>query len=158
MRSAFICRNCLETIKQNDSYDPELLQYVEKILDLLSRASRSNRDILSMQFQQTTLENHQFDVFLCHNSNDKAELQTINKALKEASIKTWLDEDQLPLGIPWQPELEKQISVIRNVAVFVGESEMGPWQNMEVRAFLSEFVNRGCPVIPVITSKCQVYT
>jgi hypothetical protein len=32
----------------------------------------------------------------------------------------------------------------------VGTHGIGPWQHMELDAFLREFVSRGCPVIPVI--------
>jgi hypothetical protein len=35
-------------------------------------------------------------------------------------------------------------------AVFVGKTSIGPWQNMELEAFLRQFVKRRCPVIPVI--------
>jgi hypothetical protein len=40
--------------------------------------------------------------------------------------------------------------MIHSAAVFVGRNGIGPWQSMEVEAFLSEFVRRGCPVIPVL--------
>ena len=33
---------------------------------------------------------------------------------------------------------------------FVGSSGLGPWQSTEMRAFLNEFVERNCPVIPVL--------
>jgi hypothetical protein len=46
--------------------------------------------------------------------------------------------------------LENQIGRVRNAAVFVGTNDFGPWQNAEIRAFLSEFIDRGVPVIPVI--------
>lgn len=36
----------------------------------------------------------------------------------------------------------------------MGQNNTGPWQDMEIRAFLSEFVNRSCPVIPVILENC----
>jgi hypothetical protein len=40
--------------------------------------------------------------------------------------------------------------------VFVGKKGrkkfIGPWQEMELEAFLREFVNRSCPVIPVLLS------
>ncbi|MEH2395549.1 MAG: GUN4 domain-containing protein [Nostoc sp.] len=39
---------------------------------------------------------------------------------------------------------------IKSAAVFVGSSGLGPWQSTEMRAFLNEFVERGCPVIPVL--------
>jgi hypothetical protein len=34
--------------------------------------------------------------------------------------------------------------------VFVGHQGIGPWQELEIEAFLREFVRRGCPVIPVL--------
>ena len=37
-----------------------------------------------------------------------------------------------------------------SAAVFVGEDGFGPWQKQEIYAFLSEFVNRDCPVIPIL--------
>jgi hypothetical protein len=32
----------------------------------------------------------------------------------------------------------------------VGDSGIGPWQSHELQAFLGEFANRGCPVIPTL--------
>jgi hypothetical protein len=46
--------------------------------------------------------------------------------------------------------LERQVGHIRAAAVFVGPGGFGPWQNHEMRAFLSEFIDRQCPVIPVL--------
>jgi hypothetical protein len=99
-------------------------------------------------------ESH-FGVFLCHNSQDKPFIRIIANELKERKITTWLDEEQLPPGMPWQDELEGQINKINSVAVFVGRNGLGPWQQNEIRAFLSEFIGRGCPVIPVILPDAQ---
>ncbi|HEY6540992.1 MAG TPA: TIR domain-containing protein [Ktedonobacteraceae bacterium] len=91
-----------------------------------------------------------FDVFLCHNNKDKRAVKEIGEKLKEHNILPWLDDWDLPPGRPWQPLLEKQIGRIKAAAVFVSKNDMGPWQKQELYAFLSEFVNRGCPVIPVL--------
>jgi hypothetical protein len=91
-----------------------------------------------------------FDVFLCHNTKDKPAVKEVGEKLKEHGILPWLDEWELPPGRPWQPLLEKQIGKIKSAAVFVSRNDMGPWQKQEMYAFLSEFVNRGCPVIPVL--------
>ena len=96
-----------------------------------------------------------FDVFLCHNSNDKPLVKDIGNKLKEKGISPWLDEWELRPGLPWQRILEEQIEKIRSVAIFVGKNNIGPWQNMEIEAFLREFVKRKCPVIPVILPGCQ---
>ena len=92
----------------------------------------------------------EFDVFLCHNSQDKPEVIKIARQLKQQGLKPWLDVWELPPGKSWQELLEEQIEDVKSAAVFVGSSGLGPWQKREMRAFLSEFVNRGCPVIPVL--------
>jgi TIR domain len=92
----------------------------------------------------------EFDVFLCHNAADKPMVRWVAERLRERGILSWLDEDELPPGRSWQEELEQQIEHIKAAAVFVGPNGLGPWQNREMRAFLSEFVVRQCPVIPVL--------
>jgi hypothetical protein len=91
-----------------------------------------------------------FDVFLCHNTEDKPEVKEIGEKLKERGILPWLDEWELPPGQPWQRFLEQQIKQIKSAAVFVGKDGIGPWQQVELDAFLREFVARGCPVIPIL--------
>lgn len=92
----------------------------------------------------------EFDVFMCHNSADKPTVRKICEKLKERGIRPWLDEEQLRPGYPWQRSLEDQIRKIRAAAVFVGPSGTGPWQNLELEAFIRQFVTRRCPVIPCI--------
>src|SRR5271165_2988433 len=91
-----------------------------------------------------------FDVFLCHNSEDKPAVREISKKLAEENIKPWLDEEEIRPGTSWQTTLGQQIESIKSAAVFVGESGLGPWQNQEIQAILSQFVKRECPVIPVV--------
>lgn len=91
-----------------------------------------------------------FDVFLCHNSEDKSIVKSIGNKLKRRGLSPWLDEWELRPGLPWQELVEEQIGDIKSAAVFVGESGLGPWQKRELRGLLSEFVERNCPVIPVI--------
>ncbi len=54
------------------------------------------------------------------------------------------------LDCPGKHHLENQIGQIKSAAVFVGKDGIGPWEQMELAAFLRQFVNRKCPVIPVI--------
>ncbi len=91
-----------------------------------------------------------FDVFLCHNREDKPEIRRIADDLIKLGIKPWLDEREINPGESWQSALEKQISTIKSATVFVGESGIGPWQDLEMRAFINEFVDRKCTVIPAI--------
>jgi len=91
-----------------------------------------------------------FDVFLCHNADDKPIIRWVADQLRKRSIRPWLDVDELPPGRSFQEGLKYQIEHIKAAAVFVGPSGLGPWQNREMRAFLNEFVVRQCPVIPVL--------
>jgi hypothetical protein len=95
-------------------------------------------------------ETADFDVFLCHNVADKPAVRTLAARLRGRGLLAWLDEAELPPGRPWQIELERQIGHIRSAAVLIGPSGVGPWQSQEIMAFLREFVERGCPVIPVL--------
>lgn len=142
MRSAFLCNKCRSLYSRKS----KIIEDIENILDLVSQASRYDKDILD----SSSAKHGEFDVFLCHNSQDKPAIRKINKKFQQKGIVTWLDEEQLLHGIPWQPELEKQIQKIRLACVFVGANGIGPWQGAEVRAFLNEFANRNSPVIPVI--------
>jgi formylglycine-generating enzyme required for sulfatase activity len=92
----------------------------------------------------------QFDVFLCHNSADKAEVKAIGAQLKARGIKPWLDEWELRPGFSWQDVLEEQINEIDAAAVFIGSNGLGPWQKRELKAYLRRFVNNDRPVIPVL--------
>ena len=91
-----------------------------------------------------------FDVFLCHNSEDKPAVREIAQKLSQENIKPWLDEEQIRPGTSWQTALGQQIKSIQSAAVFVGENGLGPWQNQEIQALLNQFVKRERPVIPVI--------
>lgn len=103
-------------------------------------------------FRFQALPTGEFDVFLCHNTANKQAVRAIGDQLKERGLKPWLDVEQLRPGFPWQRALEAQIEKIRAVAVFVGQDGIGPWQDLEIDAFIRQFVRRNAPVIPVILS------
>jgi TIR domain len=91
-----------------------------------------------------------FDVFLSHNSRDKPAARDLADHLARFGIAAWLDERELVPGKPWQEALEEVVRTSRSAAVLVGKDGIGPWHNREMRACLSEFVDRELPVIPVL--------
>ena len=92
-----------------------------------------------------------YDVFLCHNSKDKPVVRQLRDELQRRQIRTWFDEDQLIPGRPWQEALEEAIQSIGAVAICLGPTESGPWQNREMRAYIQQFVKRdAAAVIPVM--------
>jgi WD40 repeat protein len=113
-----------------------------------------NRDAATSSLQGK-IATKDFDVFLCHNSDDKPAIKIIGEQLKELGILPWLDEWELRPGLPWQRALEEQIKNIKTAAVFIGKNNIGPWQDAELDAFLRQFVKRECPVIPVLLPDCD---
>lgn len=101
---------------------------------------------------QHKIDTENFDVFLCYNSIDRADVKKIGMALKAHGILPWFDEWELIPGQPWQRALEQQIRKIKSAAVFVGPMGMGPWHRSEMDAFLRQVKKRDCPVIPVLLS------
>ena len=91
-----------------------------------------------------------FHVFLSYNRDDRQDVSWVYGRLRARDILPWLDLVNLRPGFPWQPELERQIEHIEAAAVFVGPSGIGPWQDEEIHAYLSAFIQRQCPVIPVL--------
>ncbi|MBH8573031.1 toll/interleukin-1 receptor domain-containing protein [Nostocaceae cyanobacterium CENA369] len=92
----------------------------------------------------------QFDVFLAHNTQDKPEVRAIALALKQRNIKSWIDEEQIPPGRFFQEEIQKAISSVKSAAIFIGLQGIGKWQNWELKAFISQCVEKKIPVIPVL--------
>ncbi len=91
-----------------------------------------------------------FDVFLAHNSEDKADVRTIATKLREQGLKPWLDEEQIRPGKSFQDEIQKAIPQIKAAAVIIGTIGLGKWQVQELRSLMSQFVKRDIPVIPVL--------
>ena len=109
-------------------------------------------DSLGMSDTEPNPNIEHFDVFLCHNSEDKAEIRLIADELIRKGLNPWLDEREILPGTVWQDVLSRQIGTIKAAAVFVGKSGISPWQQMEIRTLIDQFVKRACPVIPVILS------
>ena len=123
-----------------------------KIWDWLT-GHKANQPALSIPQQPSTAAAHAdgtFDVFLSHNSKDKPMVRSLAQALTARGIAVWLDEEQLQPGRPWQDALETIIQKTRTAAVLIGKDGLGPWEKPEMRACLSQFVERGLSVIPVL--------
>ncbi|MEO1259876.1 MAG: TIR domain-containing protein [Bacteroidota bacterium] len=116
----------------------------------LTNEKKSPQEILQQKIKRSS-----FDVFLCHNSQNKKTIKRIGNQLKEFGLLPWLDEWEIVPGRPWQEALENQIKNIKSVAVFIGPEGIGPWQHSEMNAFLRKFHQQRTPIIPVILPTCQ---
>jgi small GTP-binding protein len=128
-----------------------LVEMYPSRIEEMDAAARTTRELNSAAMTlKGKIESNDFDVFLCHNSEDKAAVKKIGELLKDRGILPWLDEWEIQPGAEWQQVLEEQIKSVKSAAVFIGSSGMGPWQDQEQKAFLRQFVKRECRVIPVI--------
>lgn len=91
-----------------------------------------------------------FDCFLSYNSRDKPVVRALAETLRDHRITVWFDEERLRPGYPWQSLLEEAVRSSGSVAVLVGGSGLGPWEEEEMRAALSFAVREKRPVIPVL--------
>src|SRR5258708_3222868 len=97
-------------------------------------------------------EDNIFDIFLSYNSADRAAVEQIAKQLEAHRIRPWFDKWELIPGRSWQQALATQIKKTKSAAVFGGKAGIGPWHQMEMEAeaLLRQFIDRQCPVIPVM--------
>jgi hypothetical protein len=95
-------------------------------------------------------EQGEFDVFLAHNSIDKLLVESISKELKRRGLNPWLDKEQIPPGKWFQDIIQQAILRVKSAAIIVGPQGIGRWQSLELRAFISQCVEKGIPVIPVL--------
>ena len=144
-----VCDTQISILDKEEGLTPVQRSVVQE----MDRSADAQRDRSAAASKlQGKIATGDFDVFLCHHGIDKSDVKKVGEKLKEQGILPWLDEWELRPGIPWQRLLEERIENIKSAAVFVDKSGIGPWQLLELEAFLREFVNRGCPVIPVLLS------
>jgi hypothetical protein len=75
MRAAFICADC----RRRFAGDKALLADVERLLDLVSTASRAGRDVLTISNATARGSDAGFDAFMCHNGEDKPAVRKIKQ-------------------------------------------------------------------------------
>jgi hypothetical protein len=144
------CPVCEQPVSLSDWLEGRRELVDSLVPEMHARADREREREANVAVLEGKRATDDFDVFLCHNSQDKEQVKDIAIVLQERGILPWLDEWELRPGLPWQSSLEAAIESIKSAAVFVGPSGIGPWQNIELQAFLDEFVRRRCPVIPVL--------
>lgn len=93
---------------------------------------------------------NQFDVFLCHNSEDKPFVRKIARQLRERNLNPWLDEEQLRGGDVLSDVMDEISQDIEAVVVFIGGKDLGGWQKREIAGFVHDSVKREIRVIPVL--------
>ena len=97
-----------------------------------------------------------YDLFLSYNSADHTLVEEIARKLRDEGLEPFLDRWYLAPGARWRSKLEDTLSSCKAVAIFVGPSEMGSWQQREVDVALDLQSRRpNLPVIPVLLPGCE---
>jgi CHASE3 domain sensor protein len=92
-----------------------------------------------------------FDVFLSHNSRDRAVVERIAQRLKQAGVEPWLDKWSLTPGGEWQRELGHGLDASLACAVFVGPHDLGAWELQELAVVLDRAARqRSFRLFPVL--------
>lgn len=147
-KPSILCPVCEMRVSLRDEYEP-LTGTDDFTAEMDASADASRESEAATTVLRGKEEVAEFDVFLCHNSRDKPAVRKLAQQLRARGLRPWLDELELRPGLPWQRVLERQIKNIPAAAVIVG-SDVGPWQDQELEAFLRQFTKRRCPVIPVL--------
>jgi len=127
--------------------DPELLDLIHS---LEKEVEENKRRAVGKITEKAKEEFTEFDVFLAHNSQDKPFVRAIGEELKRRNLRPWFDEDQIPPGSWFQDFIQEAIPRVKCAAIFVGPNGLGNWEILELRVFISQCINRGIPVIPVL--------
>jgi hypothetical protein len=95
-----------------------------------------------------------FDVFLSHNSDDKAAIEYLARRLQQADIglRPFVDTWHLVPGNAWVKGLADALRQSATTAIFIGPSGISPWHNEEMQAALDRAVQShdDFRVIPVL--------
>ncbi|HJQ70066.1 MAG TPA: TIR domain-containing protein [Blastocatellia bacterium] len=91
-----------------------------------------------------------FDIFLSHNSRDKAAVEKIAKRLLTVGIRPWLDKWNLSPGDTVSDTLERAIKTIPCAALCFGPADVGKWHLLEIRAYVEKWASGTARMIPVI--------
>jgi hypothetical protein len=91
-----------------------------------------------------------FDVFLSHNSKDKAAVEKIARRLLKVGIRPWLDKWNLPPGSRLSNALAEAIDTVPCAALFFGPADVGNWHIMEIDGYLEKWAGGNARMIPVI--------
>ncbi len=146
-RASILCPVCENRVSLRDDYHGDGADQSTAAMDASADAGREIA--IASAVLRAKEEVAEFDVFLCHNWDDKPAVRRLAQQLRDRGLRPWLDERELRPGLPWQPALEEVIAGIPAAAVIVG-STVGPWQDQEAAAFLRRFVRQQCAVVPVL--------
>jgi SAM-dependent methyltransferase len=129
------------------SEDAPMVDPLARLKRVMAEGKAARKEPRKRTNKQQTVS---YDVFLAHNSEDKAEVLLVNEELKRRGIRPWIDVEEIPPGRWFQDVIQKAIPSVKSAAIFLGPHGIGRWQAAELRMFMAECVERGLFVIPIL--------
>lgn len=90
------------------------------------------------------------DLFISYHTPDRELACEFVTRLQSKGLRVWFDEKDLPFGQMFLRSLEEGIEAAPAIAVLIGCSGTGPWQQVEIFTALVKHVKLGRPVFPVL--------
>lgn len=154
---SFHCPSCASELQLESRRSLDDPSRTRKSIKKLQKSADQERSRVAARTSvQGKVEVHEFDAFLAHNSRDEETVVGLAERLRDHGLNPWLDKDQIPPGRWFQDIIQEAIGKVGSAVVILGESGLGRWQALELRAFLSQCIERHIPVIPTLLPEAEI--
>jgi len=147
---SFNCPRCPQRIEPGVAADDAEDARRAEVRVLEQSADDERHRVASRTAVQGKEAVHEFDAFIAYNSIDAEAAKGLSERLRDAGLNPWIDKDRIPPGRWVQEVLQDAIGRSASAIICLGPSGLGKWEAVELRAFVSEAVGRGIPVIPTL--------
>jgi hypothetical protein len=94
--------------------------------------------------------NDEFDVFICHASEDKGFVRPLTVALRKLGVRVWFDEFEIELGDSLSKKIDKGLAASRFGLVILSPDFLEKaWTNYEFRGLISKEIIGNKVILPL---------
>jgi len=151
-KSTIVCQFCDHQVAIVNDSDARFssAEATERVVQLERVGALATERVVGLTTANAKNDIEQYDVFLAYSGADVEAVEIVAEELRRRRINPWFAKWCIPPGRMFQKEIQKVFFSIPSVAVFVGASGIGPWEDLEIQAAIQSFVKRSSPVIPVL--------
>ncbi len=154
-KTSAVLKATIDTTRQDAL--AQWLAYIAHKLDMIQQAATPTAlpALPASPAQASTLaledkvQRQAYDVYICYDEGDEAEVMKIGEQLKNRGILPWFDGVAQP-GTPRKLQQEEQIKQVSAAAVFIGQQAIKRGQLLQIYACIDQYIDRECAVIPVL--------
>ncbi len=139
-RDFVTCSGCGERFPLDDLAEQAQLPN-ERIKDMDAEAQTAQRLAGLLTTITQRRKDAAFDVFLCHNSQDKPAVRELAQNLNDLGLLAWIDEARLLPGDVVQEKLERAIRRAGAVIVCIGPHGLGHWKQVEYHSVYERLID-----------------